>query len=117
MTEQPTCFKSVTRKAAKQHKCCECGKTIDKGEQYQFSSGIWSDGPESFKQCLNCCDLMKAAESVTDFPDESPSFTFLKEWILNHKCYGYDDEEFLNDMAKRLGRSPEQLNQLLRIKG
>ncbi len=48
--------------ARKEHKCCECGKTIKTGEKYSYFVGLWGDdyyygcGDQfnTFKTCLEC---------------------------------------------------------------
>lgn len=43
------------RKAIKQHQCEECRRPIERGERYQITSGIDSDGdPFSYKVCGHC---------------------------------------------------------------
>lgn len=46
--------------ARKEHVCCECGRTIRKGERYLRESCIWEEtGPATMKTCTDC-------ESVRD---------------------------------------------------
>ncbi len=41
--------------ARKQHCCCECRRTIEPGEKYQYAFGIWDGGPPStFHTCGHC---------------------------------------------------------------
>lgn len=47
--------------ARKDHECCECKKTIKKGQRYQRFDGFWDSwekdiqsGYESYKTCLEC---------------------------------------------------------------
>lgn len=43
------------RRARKQHKCEECGRRIEAGERYRYTSGIDSDGfAFSHKLCSHC---------------------------------------------------------------
>lgn len=46
------------RKAAKQHKCYECGQTINKGENYWFHTVFREGSISNFKICLSCESLM-----------------------------------------------------------
>jgi hypothetical protein len=47
--------RSITRKAIKEHRCAECSRTIAKGEQYHYDSGIDSEGfAFSHKTCAHC---------------------------------------------------------------
>lgn len=44
--------------ARKEHDCCECGDgAIKPGQQYEKISGIWDDGPETYKTCLSCKEI------------------------------------------------------------
>lgn len=63
---EPDAFKTEQRKARVSHKCCECGKTIEPGELYQYSSGIWDSEPCRYKQCSNCYALFDAAGKFAD---------------------------------------------------
>lgn len=49
-------FREATRRAAKDHKCGECGRIIAKGEEHRYATGLtydW-DSWESYRQCLHC---------------------------------------------------------------
>lgn len=56
----PKAFSRVERKARKDHKCCECRRTIEKGEKYFYESGIWDHGPDSFKTCQECYQIRES---------------------------------------------------------
>lgn len=45
--------------ARKQHKCCECGKTIAPGEKYLRETGKWDD-IKTFKTCTDCESIRDA---------------------------------------------------------
>lgn len=47
--------------ARKQHKCCECGSTIDTGEKYERIKGLWEGEWVEFKTCMICSDIRNAA--------------------------------------------------------
>lgn len=115
MCDFPAAFSSRARKAAKPHKCCECGRTIEKSDQYQYSSGIWGGEPRSYKQCMNCHEIMMAATHSADYPDEAPCFTALRDWFHNYQCRGFTGHEWLNGMAEQIGVEPEKLNKLLSV--
>jgi len=115
MIDMPEAFTSTTRKAAKEHKCCECGDTINKGDQYQYSSGIWDGEPRSFKQCLNCSMIMNAAAQNAEYADEGPGFRGLRIWFEEHQCRGFTGQEWLRGMAEQIGVEAEMLNRLLRV--
>ena len=57
MTNMPDGFTQKVRKARKTHTCGECGRGITPGELYTYESGIWEDGPESYKTCNDCVSL------------------------------------------------------------
>lgn len=46
------------RKARKEHFCWECGLVIPKGVLYVYTSGIAEDGPVSYKQHVECHELL-----------------------------------------------------------
>ena len=64
--DEPEVFITKYRKANKQHVCCECGSTIDRGEKYQYSSGIWDHRPSSYKTCEFCAEKR---EEIQDYAD------------------------------------------------
>jgi hypothetical protein len=49
---------SRIRKAAKEHTCPECGKIIEKGEQYLFSTLFIDGGIHNSKMCKICESLV-----------------------------------------------------------
>lgn len=53
----PDVFRSTIRKARKQHKCCECGATIQPSSKYVDIFGVWDGEPGSYKQCLECSEI------------------------------------------------------------
>ena len=53
----PECGTIKDRKARKEHKCCECNRTILKGEVYRDESGIWEGKPDCFKTCKDCLSV------------------------------------------------------------
>lgn len=54
---QPDTFRETKPKARKQHKCGECSRTIERGEIYSRESGIWENGPETYKTCSDCLSI------------------------------------------------------------
>lgn len=115
MCEMPTLFNAKTRKARIEHKCCECGVVIAKGDSYRYSQGLWDGRFSSFKQCLNCHEIMEAAAKTAYSEDESPGFTGLLDWFQNSQCRGFTGTEWLNGMAQEIGLEPEKLNRLLNV--
>ena len=55
--EQGQMFTKHNRKAHKEHRCCECGKTILPREEYRYESGKWDDEISSFRTCLDCLSV------------------------------------------------------------
>lgn len=50
----PSCLSVTIRKAAKDHRCCECHVVIPKGDQYEETTGVWDGRPDRFRTCLSC---------------------------------------------------------------
>ena len=46
-----------TRKARKEHKCNECGRTIGIRENYEHVSGLWDGRFSHYKTCMDCLSL------------------------------------------------------------
>jgi len=55
----PTFYSVETRKANKQHVCCECRETIVPGEKYRIASGVWDGRWNKYKTCLPCWAIGK----------------------------------------------------------
>ncbi len=53
----PVAFSDIMRTARKQHRCCECHRTIMPGDQYRHESGIWESGPRTYKTCADCASV------------------------------------------------------------
>ena len=53
-------YNSETRKARKQHKCCECGRSISPGDEYIVSSGKYEGEFFSVKTCATCDEILRA---------------------------------------------------------
>lgn len=57
--EQPE-FSTVTNPVARrQHRCYECGSTIQPGERYERVDGKWDGYLDTFKTCPHCTALRK----------------------------------------------------------
>lgn len=91
MIDYPDAFQTKTRKARKEHKCCECYQPIKKGEFYQYSSGIWDGEPSAYKQCLTCYAIFRQVPE-SEF-EEPPVFTGLLEWFINQTGRDYSIED------------------------
>lgn len=55
--EMPTVFNESKRKAKKQYTCCECDRTIPKGESYFMLQGLWDGQWRNYKQCVDCHEI------------------------------------------------------------
>ena len=53
----PTFYSEEMRTARKQHKCTECRRTIEPGEEYESVSGLWEGGWSKYKTCRDCLSL------------------------------------------------------------
>ncbi len=60
----PEVYREVTRKAAKEHRCYECGGAIAKGDLYRIASGIWDGEPSSYKWCHDCATIANLASGL-----------------------------------------------------
>lgn len=62
--EMAVACKETNRRARKPHVCGDCRGAIARGETYIDISGIWSDGPASYKRCSDCqhirCELNRS---------------------------------------------------------
>lgn len=53
--ESPSFYNESYPKARKQHRCCECGRAIAKGEKYRRVSGKWEGDLATYSTCRRCC--------------------------------------------------------------
>lgn len=53
-------FESRTVKARKEQQCCECGRVIPKGTQYEYAAGKYEGDFFTAKSCL-FCDAVRGA--------------------------------------------------------
>ena len=91
----PSAFKHTSRKASKEHVCCECRKEIKRGDEYDFISGIWDGRPESYKICMSCA---KIRDDYHDKTGEEAGFGMLKE-VISDCCFykNYGAKEYIED--------------------
>jgi len=116
MSEMPSAFNSITRKARKEHKCCECGVEIKKGDKYRYSSGIWDGEPDSYKQCSDCHEIMMAASSYDrNNHGDGVAFRELREWFFGFMCIDFKGQNLVNTMANDIGVDAKKLGRLLKI--
>lgn len=50
----PDAYRSIRRRARKEHWCVECGDSIPIGAVYVYASGVWDGRGNSFHYCLTC---------------------------------------------------------------
>jgi len=72
------CITFHTPKARKEHKCCECHRTIKPGEHYQRVTGVWDHDPNTFKTCTECADLASRFRRFIEYA-YNPPFGYLFE--------------------------------------
>lgn len=48
------CGSSKIRRARKSHKCSECERTIEPGEQYRYETCVYEGFPSSTHICIHC---------------------------------------------------------------
>ena len=93
--DSPEFFSETVNTARKAHRCSECGRAIEVGEQYENVAGKWDGDFSTFKTCLRCravrlyviehvpcfcwtyTDLLNdARETVADYSRELPGMWF-----------------------------------------
>lgn len=84
-TITPDIYTETHPTAAKPHRCCECYRTIPKGEKYQRVKGLWDGEWATYCTCEKC---EQQRDDYRSEVGESPSFGDLQEWCSN------DDIEF-----------------------
>lgn len=57
---------TVDRRARKRHTCRECGKKIDPGTIYKYTSGIFDGSPFSHKWCVDCYEIYYFVASLPE---------------------------------------------------
>lgn len=55
--DAPEFYIKEIRKARKQRKCYECGRSIETGERYEHVRGKWDGDVASYDTCPRCLDL------------------------------------------------------------
>lgn len=77
-------------KARKPHKCCDCKRAIEKGEEYCRVTGIW-DEPLTFKVCASCEEVRRRLQENDD--ECCVAYGELEEYILNSELVDKGDDE------------------------
>lgn len=62
-SDGPEFFEWSRPKARKEHRCCECKRTIRVGETYERASGKWDGDFRTFATCKDCLDAWAAIDS------------------------------------------------------
>ena len=83
--EGPEFSSERTVTARKPHKCCECGRVIEVGEQYEYVTGVWEGDFCTFKTCRHCIAVRLWLRKVCN----SFAYAGLYEDIYEHKQEGY----------------------------
>lgn len=88
------CYEIKTPKARKVHTCCECGKEIEPGQEYEHVRGRW-DGPdfETFKTCSVCLEIRDA------FFCHGWYYSMMYEYLYEHLREGDVSEDCLVELS------------------
>ena len=88
---------STERKAIKEHKCCECGRTINRGEIYEYVSTKYDGDIDTFKTCLDCLSIRWV------FFCNGWLYEGMKEYLWEHLLEGFGDisEDCLCELTPR----------------
>ena len=71
--DPPVVYDHNVRRAAKPHRCCECGRyRIAKGDIYHEHRGLWDGRWETFRRCMRCENVATALSKESEC---SPCFT------------------------------------------
>jgi hypothetical protein len=73
----PSVFSEKIRTARREHKCCECQRTIKTGERYHFAKGCWEGKWGEYKTCASCHELRR---DLIDDDNVLAPFGYLREW-------------------------------------
>jgi uncharacterized protein with PIN domain len=82
--EGPEFSAMTTRRAAKDHECCECGDAIQKGDLHEYYRGVWEGTWQSFRTCARCTNV------ATDF-FHGRVFTMMVEDFNDAHGFDYRD--------------------------
>lgn len=100
-SEFPQSFEQKTLTAEQQETCCECKTTMNVGDQYEYSSGVWSGTPSSFKTCLSCVEIR---DEYTAKTGEQTAFTELGSTIHETFYRGFGPREYAEHAGISLDR-------------
>ena len=84
MCELPDVFSQTTRRARRNHTCCECDLMIRPGERYEVIKGLWYVRWETYKTCLSCAAWRKVAvDYIAPDYEEGPAFGQLAHFLAD----------------------------------
>lgn len=92
--DERTLLSSGTRKARVEHKCEECGRTIEPGETYRFWTCIdpyYGGGIETQKMCAHCWNTIDLGATFTGCPRNW-------YWSMIHDLNARDEGGFVADI-------------------
>ena len=79
--DAPTIYRKSEHTARKEHRCCECGRTIRPGERHEYVFGIWDGRAETCSTCTHCLSI--------------------REWVVAHvPCSCWAHGSMLDDVRK-----------------
>lgn len=85
MSESPVVYRSESRRANRQHICCECRGKIFRGETYHHFTGLWDGRWDTYKTCLVCDGLRNEINStIKDYENLVP-LSGLLDYIFDGK--------------------------------
>ena len=76
MCDHPAIYEETTRKAAKAHRCCECRRTIEKGDAYHEVRGLWDGQWGTYRTCARCERVRNALLREMEPEDRECGFVF-----------------------------------------
>lgn len=88
-----TAHQTQTRRAAKEHVCSECGRTIRKGESYQWVRGMTSRPHNEWVTYRTCAHCLAAGEFMHVICGGAPMGCLLDEF-QDHWRDGYRSPQF-----------------------
>lgn len=107
--DMPRAYREITRKARKEHRCCECNLVIPAGDTYQYISGIWDGSPDSYKTCMNCVYVRNVFTSLPE--NDTAIIGGLREEISGSFCRDFGIREY----SESSGISVDRLNRLFGV--
>ena len=99
--EMATCFTHITPTARFEHRCCECGGIIHRGEKYHRISGIWDNYPSRHKVCVDCEEIRDALNKTACCNDNMVAFDNLFYELTEKENSKYMAMFILNARARR----------------